>query len=208
MSDGTARNGTARAFVHPAAAPEQPEPEPQVTRSSAKERNRKRREKAERHRTTYRTTERNKAYHAHINITRNGGGAGTGGAQGQGGGAARGEQGTPGADFMSNEDIRAFSEHVRKAARNRAVERSMDAEQLQAVLRRIPDATGSLAGSRMRAWRVARPLKKIAAAEKVIARNAAALHATFEREFESELRRVGRARPAADRQPRPPFQWH
>ena len=102
---------------------------------------------------------------------------------------------TPGGDFMSNEDIRAWCEDVRKKARNRAVERAMDAEQLEAVLRRIPTAEGSVAGARMRARRVSRHAKVIARAEQRIAKAAAALYAQFEREFDANLRKVGKARP-------------
>ncbi|MEO3750152.1 plasmid transfer protein TraA [Streptomyces sp. B6B3] len=151
------------------------------------------------HRTTNRTVNRNKSIHVHIGKSASGGGAQVVAA------VAQGQQGTPGSDFMSNEDIRAFSEHVRREARTRATERSMDAEQLQAVLRHIPDSTGSRAGSRARARRVSRHLKLIAAAEKLIARRAAALYAAFEREYESELRKVGKGR--AQQQPRAPFTW-
>lgn len=104
-------------------------------------------------------------------------------------------RGTPGSDFMSNESIRAFSEHVRKEARNRAVERTLDAEGLEAVLRHIPTADGSMAGARLRSRRVSRHLKRIAKAEQLIAKEAAGLYAQFEREYEAELRKVAKARP-------------
>lgn len=120
-------------------------------------------------------------------------------------GGPAGGKGTPGADFMSNEDIRAFSEHLRKEARNRAVERAMDAAQLEAVLRSIPDTTGSMAGARMRARRVSRNLKRIARAEQLIAKWATALYGAFEREFEAELRKVGKGR--AQQNVRKPFGW-
>jgi hypothetical protein len=113
--------------------------------------------------------------------------------------------GTPGADFMSNEDIRAFSEHLRKEARNRAVERSMDAAQLEARLRNIPDASGRMHGSRARARRVTRYLKLIAAAEKAIAKWSTALYSAFEREFEAELIKIGKGRNAPNTSKR--FQW-
>lgn len=116
-----------------------------------------------------------------------------------------GPTGTPGSDFMSNEDIRAFAEHVRKQARNRAVERAMDAEQLEAVLRHIPAADGSMAGAWMRSRRVSRHLKKIAAAEQLIAKESAAMYAQFEREYEAELRTVSRGR--TQQQSRPAFGW-
>lgn len=102
---------------------------------------------------------------------------------------------TPGGGFMSNEDIQAWCEHVRKHARNRAVERAMDAEQLEQVLRHIPTPDGSMAGARLRSRRVSRHLKRIAKAEQVIAKEAAAAYAQFQREFESELSKVGKARP-------------
>jgi len=102
--------------------------------------------------------------------------------------------GTPGAGFASNEDIHAFAEHVRKHARNLAVERSLDAEQLEATLRHIPSSDGSMVGAWMRARRVSRHLKKIANAEQLIAKEAAALYAQFQREYESELNQVGKGR--------------
>jgi predicted RNA-binding Zn ribbon-like protein len=95
---------------------------------------------------------------------------------------------------MSNEDIRAFCEFIRKHARNRAVERAMDAEQLEAILRHIPTQDGSMGGARLRARRVSRHLKKIAKAEQAIAKAAAALYAQFEQEYEANLRKVGKAR--------------
>ncbi|MFD3955906.1 MULTISPECIES: plasmid transfer protein TraA [Streptomyces] len=100
----------------------------------------------------------------------------------------------PGSDFMSNEDIRAFCEYLRKDSRNRATERAMDADHLEAVLRTIPDAAGSLHGSRARARRVSRWLKKVAAAEKAIQKYSAMVYGTFEREYESDLRKVGKGR--------------
>lgn len=123
-------------------------------------------------------------------------------AQPAGGGQS---QGTPGADFMSNEDIRAFADHVRKEARNRAVERSMDAAQLEARLRNIPDADGKMSGARARARRVSRYLKLIASAEKMIAKWATALYSAFEREYEAELIKIGKGRPKA--QNRQPFNF-
>lgn len=136
-----------------------------------------------------------------LNITvAKGGGGQTAGAPAKGGGS-----GTPGADFMSNEDIQKFSEHIRKSARSRANERAMDAEQLEAVLRAIPDSIGSMAGARMRARRVSKNLKRIARAEQLIAKWAAGLYATFEREYEAELRKVGKGR--TKQNTRAPFGW-
>jgi hypothetical protein len=114
---------------------------------------------------------------------------------GPAGSSASSGTGTPGSGFTSNEEIQAWCEHVRKHARNRAVERAMDAEQLEQVLRHIPTPDGSMAGARLRSRRVSRHLKRIAKAEQVIAKEASAAYAQFQQEFESELSKVGKARP-------------
>lgn len=136
-----------------------------------------------------------------INITKGGGGNSAGQAAGSGTAAGGG---VPGASFMSNEDIHKFSEYIRKEGRKRAGERAMDAEQLEQVLRNIPDATGSMTGARMRARRVSRHLKRIAKAEQMIAKEGAALYSQFEREYEADLRKISAARP---KQPRTQFRF-
>jgi hypothetical protein len=123
-----------------------------------------------------------------------------GGAQ-----AAGGSKGAPGGDFLSNEDIRAFCEDGRKKSRQRAVERSLDAEMLEGRLRNIPDTYGSMSGARARARRVTRHLKRIAQAEKLIAKGYAALYSAFEREYESELMKIGKGR--QQQKPSPRFHW-
>ncbi|MEV7654631.1 plasmid transfer protein TraA [Streptomyces anulatus] len=134
----------------------------------------------------------------------NGNGQGTAAAPGAGAAGGTGGK-VPGSDFMSNEDIRAFCEYLRKESRNRATERAMDADHLEAVLRTIPDGGGSLHGARARARRVSRWLKKVAAAEKNIQKYSAMIYGTFEREYESDLRKVGKGR---TQQPRPTkFGW-
>ncbi|MFH9225924.1 plasmid transfer protein TraA [Streptomyces lydicus] len=143
-----------------------------------------------------------------LNIPGPKGGGSTGNTSGSGaapGGGARGGS-VPGADFMSNDDIRAFCEYVRKDSRNRATERSMDADHLEAVLKTIPDAMGNRSGSRARARRVSRWLKKIAAAEKNIQKYAAMTYGTFEREYEAQLRTISKGRPKQNH--RQPFNWH
>ncbi|MGO4418628.1 hypothetical protein AB4Z54_07665, partial [Streptomyces sp. MCAF7] len=111
-----------------------------------------------------------------------------------GGSSGPAKKGTPGADFLSNEDIRTFSEHGRKTARDRATTTAMDIDMLEARLRSIPDVTGSMQGARARAKRVVRWGRRIAQAEKLIARWYAALYGAFEREYEAELVRIGRGR--------------
>lgn len=137
-----------------------------------------------------------------LNISVGGGGAGAG-SQGAAK-AAGGAKAVPGSDFMSNEDIRAYCEHLRKESRRSAVERALDAEHLEQVLRHIPAADGTRSGSLMRGRRVSRHLKKIARAHAAIAKSAAAAYAQFEREYESELRTISRGRTSTTRTP---FSW-
>lgn len=141
-----------------------------------------------------------------VNLGKGGNSGGQPGGQvgGQAPTSGNSSRSVPGSDFNSNEDIRAFSEHIRKAARQRAVERSMDAEHLESVLRHIPDSNGTMAGALMRARRVSRHLKRIAKAEQAIGKAAAQIYAQFEREYEAELRKVSKARPAPQRRP---FGW-
>ncbi|MFE4867698.1 plasmid transfer protein TraA [Streptomyces sp. NPDC056682] len=116
-----------------------------------------------------------------------------------------GSKGAPGGDFTSNEDIQAYCEHGRKAARTRAVERALDAAMLEGRLQNIPDSMGSMSGSRARARRVVRWLKRIAQAEKLIAKWYSALYAAFEREYESELMKIGKGR--QQQKPHNNFRW-
>jgi hypothetical protein len=117
-----------------------------------------------------------------------------------------GQQGAPGGDFMSNEDIRAYCEHGRKAARNRAVTVALDVAMLEGRLRNIPDQLGSVAGSRARARRVTRWLKRVAQAEKLIAKWYTALYSAFEREYEAELMKIGKGR--RQQKPHSRFRFH
>jgi hypothetical protein len=114
-------------------------------------------------------------------------------------------QGAPGGDFMSNEDIRAFCEDGRKKARQRAVERALDAQMLEGRLANIPDTNGTMAGARARARRVTRWLKRIAQAEKLIAKWYAALYSSFEREYDAQLMKIGKGR--VQQKPNRPFNW-
>lgn len=114
-------------------------------------------------------------------------------------------KGVPGSDFTSNEDIHAYANHGRREARDRATRTAMDAEALQAILRHIPDSSGSHAGARIRAMKVSRHLKRIAAAEKLIAKLYVTLYSAFQREYEAELNKIGKGR--AQHAPRTPFSW-
>ncbi|RAJ70252.1 hypothetical protein K378_01417 [Streptomyces sp. Amel2xB2] len=129
-----------------------------------------------------------------ININKGGGGA-----------TKKGDKATPGSDFMSNEDIRAYAEYGRKQARQRAVERALDAEMLEGRLRNIPNTLGNMSGARARARRVTRWLKRIAQAEKLIAKWYSALYSGFEREYEAELMKIGKGR--QQQKPQSKFGW-
>lgn len=142
-----------------------------------------------------------------ININKGGAQSTVGSSGGAQNGSGASDSALPGSDFNSNEDIRAFSNALRAQARRRAIERSMDGEQLREVLRHIPGADGSKSGSRARARRVARHLTVIATAEKLIARHSTALYAAFEREFESDLSKVGRGRTDRERKPAGDFKF-
>ncbi|MFD4921168.1 plasmid transfer protein TraA [Streptomyces goshikiensis] len=122
-----------------------------------------------------------------------------------GGTPAHTPKSAPGSDFTSNEDIHAYANHGRKLYRDRSGLTAMDAEALVTILRHIPDTSGSFAGARIRAAKVARPLKRIAALEKTIAKLYVALYAGFQREFEAELNKIGKGR--AQQAPRTPFNW-
>lgn len=123
----------------------------------------------------------------------------------QSGGGRPQAQGAPGGDFMSNEDIRAFCEDGRKKARQRAVERALDAQMLEGRLANIPDTNGTMAGARARARRVTRWLKRIAQAEKLIAKWYAALYSSFEREYDAQLMKIGKGR--VQQKPTNRFNW-
>lgn len=122
------------------------------------------------------------------------------------GGGTGGGKATPGSGFTSDEDIRAYCEALRKEHRPRSVLRALDAETLESVLRALPDVNGSMSGSRMRARRVTRPLRRIAAAEKLIAKQAAVLWSVFTREFDAELAQISRGR-TSQQQRRPQSVW-
>lgn len=142
-----------------------------------------------------------------ISMTKNGTQGTTGNSAGQAASAPSGRGGSvPGADFMSNEDIRAFCEYHRKKSRNEATELAMDADHLEAVLKTIPDTTGSRSGSRARARRVTRWIKKASAAKKNSQKYFAMAYGTFEREFEPELRTINKARPKQNH--RAPFKFN
>ncbi|MGP3950088.1 plasmid transfer protein TraA [Streptomyces sp. 7N604] len=147
----------------------------------------------DRYRTTNRT--RSRQYHFHINQGGNTGGNGASGAGGRGGffGRGNGRQGSnvhsPLADpeFFTNSDIRTYCENARGLFLQLSFELANASEVLQAVLKEVPDPEGRAFGSRMRARRVGRKLKKAADDARDAAKNSAATYAAFQREFDPEL---------------------
>lgn len=125
-----------------------------------------------------------------INVTKNTGNGSSGAARGNGAGHSK----VPGSDFMSNEDIRAYCEYRRKQMRELATEVAMDIDYLEAALATIPDENGSRSGARARSRRVGRPGKRSAAALKNCQKYFAQVFGTFEREYDSALRKVGKGR--------------
>ncbi|MDI3408315.1 plasmid transfer protein TraA [Streptomyces cavernicola] len=144
-----------------------------------------------RSRTVNRIKEKNGGFNIHVHEKDKGEDKGISFGKGP---AGTSKGGVPGADFMSNEDIRAYCEYRRKKARDLATELAMDFDYLQAALATIPDVNGSRSGARGRARRVARPGKKAAAAAKNMQKYFAQIFGNFEREFDSALRQVGKGR--------------
>lgn len=149
-----------------------------------------------------RTSNRTREYHFHINDSgpRNSGPGGSQGGYGQQGGG-RG-QGTAGRmhsplgdpEFFSNVDIRNYCESGRGLFLQMSFELANAAEMLNAVLKEVPDPEGRPFGSRARARRVSRRMKKAAEDALGTAKNLAATYAAFQREFDPHMARQARPR--------------
>ncbi|MGW2228166.1 plasmid transfer protein TraA [Streptomyces formicae] len=106
----------------------------------------------------------------------------------------------PAPEFTSPAQVRNYCNTVRAAGVTLSIEVAMGAEILQGVLGTVPDPEGKTFGSRIRAAKVARKLRKSANALRSAAKNAAACYATFQQEYEEEINRV-RHRARKPRQP-------
>ncbi|MGZ9931715.1 plasmid transfer protein TraA [Streptomyces sp. NC-S4] len=151
-----------------------------------------------------RTTNRSKSreYHFHISDpgVQSGGGYGPRNGRGQQGGQGQGQRGgrmySPLGDpeFFSNVDIRNYCEGGRGLFLQMSFELANAAEVLNAVLKEIPDPEGRPFGSRARARRVSRRMKKAAEDALGTAKNLAATYAAFQREFDPQLAQNRRPR--------------
>ncbi|BAU84721.1 sporulation-related protein [Streptomyces laurentii] len=102
----------------------------------------------------------------------------------------------PDPDFSSPAQVRNYCNTLRAAAVALSIEVSMGAEILKGVLGQVPDPEGRIAGSRIRAAKVARKLQKSADELRNAAKLAAATYAAFQQEYQEEINRVRhRARP-------------
>src|SRR5690606_27855014 len=87
-------------------------------------------------------------------------------------------------------DVRNYCNHLRAVMVTLSFEVAMGAEILKGVLATVPDPEGRIGGSKARAWRVSRKLRKSADAAASAAKNAAATYAKFQQEYEEEINRV------------------
>lgn len=134
--------------------------------------------------------------------------ASSGQQNGNGGQQQNGQQGSgqghrphsPLADpeFFNSTDIRNFCENGRSLMQAIGFDIAVAAEVLEAVLKEIPDPEGKPWGSKLRARRVARRMKKTADHMTGAAKNFAATYAAFQAEFAPELQ------PLRQRQARAP----
>ncbi|MFI7143158.1 plasmid transfer protein TraA [Streptomyces massasporeus] len=127
------------------------------------------------------------------NKTNNSGGGG-GGSRGsvpaQGGRGGHSEALLPPPEFTSPADVRNYCNHLRAVMVTLSFEVAMGAEILKGVLSTVPDPEGRIGGSKARAWKVSRKLRKSADAAASAAKNAAATYAAFQQAYEEEINRV------------------
>ncbi|MFD8034683.1 plasmid transfer protein TraA [Streptomyces sp. NPDC059717] len=117
--------------------------------------------------------------------------AGPGGgffSRGAGGGSKPGHSPLADPQFFNSTDVRNYCDQARRVFLQLSFELAGAAEVLQAALSQVPDPQGGgRMGSRSRARRVSKKLKKTADDVRDAAKNAVATYAAFQREFEPEL---------------------
>lgn len=96
----------------------------------------------------------------------------------------------PAPDFGSPALVRNYCNTLRAAGVTLSIEVAMAAEIMQGVLAAVPDPEGRAFGSRLRAAKVARKMRKSADALRSAAKNAASCYSTFQQEYEEEINRV------------------
>ncbi|KKD04940.1 plasmid transfer protein TraA [Streptomyces sp. WM6386] len=129
-----------------------------------------------------------------ININRN---------QTIGGGSQAGSL-LPAPEFNSPAQVRNYCNTLRAAGVTLSIEVAMAAEILESVLAVVPDPDGRPFGSRIRAKKVARRMKRSADHLRHAARDAAACYSAFQQEYEEEINRV---RHRARRPQQPVMNW-
>ncbi|MFB6621676.1 plasmid transfer protein TraA [Streptomyces sp. NPDC056374] len=118
--------------------------------------------------------------------------------RGSGGRRPHAEALLPAPDFSSPAQVRNYCNSLRASAVALSIEVAMGTEILKSVLAAVPDPEGRIGGSRIRAAKVSRKLRKAADDLRDAAKNAAAAYATFQQEYQEEINRVRhRARPRA-----------
>ncbi|WP_121709320.1 plasmid transfer protein TraA [Streptomyces sp. E5N91] len=110
----------------------------------------------------------------------------------------------PAPEFWSPAQTRNYCNSLRAAAVALSIEVAMGAEILNATLSQVPDPEGKSFGSKIRAAKVARKMRKAAAALQSAAKNAAACYSVYTAEFEQEINAV---RHRAKRPERPRMNW-
>ncbi|WP_247706313.1 plasmid transfer protein TraA [Streptomyces liliiviolaceus] len=96
----------------------------------------------------------------------------------------------PAPDFSSPALIRNYCNTLRAAAVTLSIEVAMGAEILNGVLAAVPDPEGRAFGSRLRAAKVSRKMRRASDDLRHAAKSAAAAYATFQQEYEEEINRV------------------
>lgn len=107
-----------------------------------------------------------------------------------GGGGSHAQSLLPSPEFGSPAQVRNYCNTLRAAAVTLSIEVAMGAEIFEGVLAAVPDPEGRAFGSRIRARKVARKMRKAADDLRDAAKNAAACYSTFQQEFEEEINRV------------------
>jgi hypothetical protein len=110
----------------------------------------------------------------------------------------------PPPEFWSPAQTRNYCNSLRAAAVTLSIEVAMGAEILNATLSQVPDPEGKSFGSKIRAVKVARKMRKAANALQSAAKNAAACYSVYTQEFEQEINAV---RHRAKRPERPRMNW-
>lgn len=120
------------------------------------------------------------------------------------GGRPRPETLLPAPEFLSPAQTRQYCNTLRAAAVALSIEVAMGAEILEGILTQVPDPEGKPFGSRRRAKKVARKLRKSADSLQSAAKNAAATYSLYQQEFQEEINRV---RHRARKPQRPVVNW-